>query len=434
MKPRPSRGGSRASHRLYRAPLIVGLLMLGLAHAQTAPEAALAPSPAAEADTAMSAEALAAWREAQQALARQDWVQAELWLERTLMLMPEHAESLVQLALVLLQRGRTETAQALIAALEADPRTPPQQRVRLAQLREAAGGHPPAMSDRADRTTVQIGLGRSSNPLAVTSAREIRLTLPGGDLVASLNQRPQPANLATAEVIHQTASGAQWALQLRRSDLSGTAGAWRLGALLPLGDGDGTTPAAAGPWALQIGAQRGLDASAGANVQLIHRCANTADTGGAWLCGVGLFGENTGRRGLLLRVLRSQTTHGAAHAPQPLAMQAWAEAEIVRGSAQPDVLRLGAQLSWQPAPAWRVLGALQAQTDTAGYSPLLGGGAPRRLLTGQLALQWRLPVQPASGQWTLQLATARRHANLPLFAWREHNLQLLWQHTLSASR
>lgn len=439
MKRRAPARGRRFGRRFGRlfarlrnaAPLLAALLSLGHAQAQPTPEP-VPPHPTAtptpEASSPLSPEAQAAWEEAQQALQRQDWVQAELLLERTLMLSPEHAESLVQLALVLLHRGRIETAQALIAALEADPRTPPAQRARLAQLRTAAASPLPAASDAPAHTTVQLGLGRSSNPLAVTSAREIRLTLPGGDLVAALNQRPEPASLVTAEVSHQAANGTEWAAQLRRSSLAGTPTAWRLGALIPLAPG---APAPAGsPWALQLGAQYGLDGSGRSSLQLAHRCGLGANGGSAWLCGVGVFEENTGRRGWLARAVVARSDALPTASAQSVAALGWVEAEIVRHSAQPDLLRLGAQLSWQPAPAWQATAALQWQGDASGYSPLLAEGAPRRLLTAQVAVQWHLPLATAGGRWTLQLATAQRRANLPLFAWREHNAQLLWQRML----
>lgn len=420
------------------ALILAASLAWGPAVAQPA-VADAAPGPGAESTARpspdLSPEAQAAWQEAQSALARQDWVQAELWLERTLMLSPEHAESLIQLVLVLLHRGRTETAQALIAALEADPRTPADQRARLAQLRLSAVGSILPGPDTPARTTVQVGLGRSSNPLALTGAREIRLTLPEGDVFATLSQRPQPAAIASTEVTHQAANGSQWGLQLRRSDLPDTATAWRLRVWAPLGQGDAATPAAASQWALQLGAQRDLDHSARANLQLIHRCADAPDTGTVWLCGLGWFDENNGRRGLLVRALRTQTApRPAARWPWPSATQAWAEADILRHATQPNQVRLGAQLAWQLAPHWQLLGALQWQSDTSGYSPLLANGARRRLLTGQIVLQWRLPIDPSVGQWTLQLASTRRHANLPLFAWREHNVQLLWQRTLPNGR
>ena len=98
-----------------------------------APPLAAAASEAAD-NAEAAAQAQAAYQQALQALEQQQWTQAELLLERVLMFQPEHAEALLQLATLLAQRDRLETAQALIGVLLHDPRTPPAHRRHLQAL------------------------------------------------------------------------------------------------------------------------------------------------------------------------------------------------------------------------------------------------------------------------------------------------------------
>ena len=89
-------------------------------------------------------EAAAAYTQALQSMEQQQWTQAELLLERVLMFQPENAEAMVQLAQLLAQRGRSESAQAIIQALLQDARTPVPQRERLqALLVNTATAHAP---------------------------------------------------------------------------------------------------------------------------------------------------------------------------------------------------------------------------------------------------------------------------------------------------
>ena len=83
-----------------------------------------------------------AYQSALAALDAQAWAEAELQFERVLMLNPEHAEARIQLALLLAQRGKFETASGFLQSLIDDPRTPLEHRQRLvdllAQLKPAA--------------------------------------------------------------------------------------------------------------------------------------------------------------------------------------------------------------------------------------------------------------------------------------------------------
>lgn len=150
-----------------------------------APPLAAAASEAAD-NAEAAAQAQAAYQQALQALEQQQWTQAELLLERVLMFQPEHAEALLQLATLLAQRDRLETAQALIGVLLHDPRTPPAHRRHLQALldgsyRQAAaalvGAAAAAAPAPAPRTQMLLSAGYTRNPLGTTSATQLTLTL-----------------------------------------------------------------------------------------------------------------------------------------------------------------------------------------------------------------------------------------------------------------
>lgn len=437
-------------------------------HASAIPQTAISPTPAPPPPSAnppsrsnaasaatdrWGAEAAAAWDEAQAALAARDWVQAELLLERTLMLAPDHAEALLQLAFVLVQRGRAESAGGLIAALEHDPRTPPAHRARLAELRAAlaaataaADATPRTAATTAAptaRTTLQLSLAASSNPLALTSARELRLTTPGGDLILPLARAAVPGQLWGLGLSHRTAGGLDLDALALRSNAPGARDAWRAALALPLPLAlPAPAPAASGaptpalPLQLQLSAQRALDGSQRHTALASRACApppaadeTATSSASATACGLGLFEESTGRRGLLLRAAHARNlapADGLGHAA-PIQSLLWAEYETVRHTSQPDLLRLGAQARWSPSAAWQLQALWHWQGDRQGYSPLLAAGAPRRLHTAQLSAQWRLPATVATGTLDLQLSLARRWSNIALFAWQEASVQLRWQ-------
>lgn len=417
--------------------VLVGLLAgvaLVTARAQS-PSAPVQPVPSSR----WSQEAAAAWGEAQAAVAARDWVQAELLLERTLMLAPEHAEALLQLAFVLVQRGRDESARGLVAALQSDPRTPPAHRARLAELRAAIDAitvtRAAVLTTRAPSTTLQLSLGASSNPLALTSARELRLTTTGGDVVLPLARTPAAGRLWGLDLGHRTAGGVELYAQARRSIATEAHDAWRLSLALPLA-APATPPGTSvvSTAVMQLSAQRTYDGGQRQAALLTRTCIGPFSTAAsvpsvATACGVGLFEESTGRRGLLARAALAHNTPLLGRAP--IQTLFWTEYEVVRHSSQPDALRLGAQARWSPSSALELQALWLWQGDRQGYSPLLADGAPRRLHTAQLLAQWRIPADLAGGEFHLQVGVARRWANIPLFSWQEASVQILWQRVWS---
>ena len=360
-------------------------------------------------------EARTAYEKALLALQQQQWGQAELLLERTLMFQPEHAEALLQLATLLAQRDRLESAQALIAMLLQDPRTPLQHRLQLqAMLDNTSQQHagaaassqttPSVPEGPVARTQVLWSAGYTRNPLGVTDASQLTLTLPGGPVVLPLEVQSEATVLGTVALHHQSAGGLELYAQVQRTSLSQARHAGRL--------------ALAGPLGLQgylwsVSTQQALDGSARHSASLLKPMGNTQLT-------VGLFHESFLRRtGLLARA--QHTLQVFDHST----VTAWAEYEQ-GGKKAPGVLRSGLQALAALSPQWQLQGLLYGHADTSGYSPLLEKNAPRRLLTLHTELEYRWPESVLGGQATLSVYAARRWSNLPLFGWSDHGARVSW--------
>lgn len=396
-------------------------------------EAAAAEAEATNAQ-ASQAQAQAAYEAALTALAQQRWGQAELLLERALMFQSEHAQALLQLATLLAQRDRIESAQALITMLLRDPRTPPGHRRRLQALLDSAS---PTDSTQAQaraandglagtlrppgRTQLLISAGHSHNPLGLTSASQLTLTLPEGPVVLALTSQARATAVASLTLHHQTSSGFEIYAQTQTTGLTQARTASRLAIAGPLG-----LPGHL--WSLST--QTTLDGTTRHSAALIKTTPNSSPqvtdaqssdspalttqlTASLW------HEPGLERRGWLLRAQRSFLPH--ANAP----LTAWGEYEHSSQGA-PGALRSGVQTSVSLAPRWQLQSLLQAQVDTSGYSRLLKNNAPRRLLSLQAKLEYRWPQPLLGGQASASVYAAHRWSNLPLFAWRDHGLRLAW--------
>ena len=182
------------SSNIYKNALVFSLaLFLGVAHA-------------AGEDAAV--EAQRAFVEAMLAMETGQWAQAEMYLERCLMFEPDHADARLQLAILMAQRGRVDTARALIESLIDDPRTPPAHRERLQTLLNnqarllAAMPESPTAVGPPTQTGAEITLGYVRNPFARAAINELTLTLPGGDLTLPILQDVKPAPLVGLTVRH----------------------------------------------------------------------------------------------------------------------------------------------------------------------------------------------------------------------------------------
>ena len=369
------------------------------------------PNPTDDAHAADQAHA--AYEQALQALALQQWTQAELLLERALMFQPEHAEALLQLATLLAQRDRLESAQALIGMLLHDPRTPPQHRRHLQALldntyRKADApmvGGTPATPLPTARTQMLWTAGYTRNPLGTTSATQLTLTLPEGPVTLPLAARAEGGTVATVAMHHQRTSGLELYAQIQAASQAQahTAGRFALGGPLGLKNHH---------WSLST--QRALDGSTRHSASLLR----TLDANAQLMAGI--FRESSfGRTDWLVRGQRSFMV--ASRWP----VTTWGEYEHGRTGA-PGAVRGGVQALVSIAPRWQLQGQVSGQWDTSGYSKLLENNAARRLLTAHFELEYRWPSPVLAGQAVLSTYAARRWSNLALFDWNDHGVRISW--------
>ena len=420
----------------------------GLKPAQAPPDPATAtepdnPAPATEteetteaADAALTqSQAQAAYAQALEALKQQQWTQAELLLERVLMFQPEHAEALVQLATLLAQRDRLESAQALISMLLNDPRTPPAHRSRLQTLLDnstntssagaalagigsnvnanandgsasAANALPAAGAPKlVARTQALFSAGYTRNPLGTTSATQLTLTLPDGPVTLPVVARAQGGGIGTVALHHQRASGLELYAQLQTSTLpqASTSGRVALGGPLGLKNHN---------WSLS--SQRALDGSTR------HSAAVVRTLPGNTQLMASVFHESSFKRtDWLVRGQRSVVVS------QRWPVTAWGEYEHGRGAA-PGALRAGMQALVPITPNWQLQSLVYGQWDTSGYNKLLENNAARKLLTAHVELEYRWPARQLDGQTTFSVYKAQRWSNLALFDWSDHGMRLSW--------
>ena len=389
---------------------------------------------AATADTlASEAQAQAAYKAALVALQQQQWGQAELLLERALMFQPEHAQALLQLATLLAQRDRLESAQALIAMLLEDPRTPPAHRRQLQALLDSTRPPTPALAQAnatsmapetpalPSRTQLLLSAGPSRNPLGLTSATELTLTLPQGPIVLPVATQSRATATASLALHHQTPGGFEIYVQTQITSLSQARNASRIAIASPLG-----LPG----YLWSLGTQTTLDGTTRHSAALVKTLADnpaqvtdtqaSASTASTTQLTASLWHEpGLGRSGWLLRAQRNFLPQAS------LPLTAWGEYEHSSQNA-PGALRSGVQASAALTPNWQLQSLLQVQADTAGYSTLLKNNAPRRLLSLQAELEYRWPQPLLGGQASASAYAARRWSNLPLFAWQDHGLRLAW--------
>lgn len=397
-------------------------------------------------------EALAA---AQQAEAQGQWAQAELWIERALLLQPENAQARLDWARLLLRRGEREAGLTLLESLVTDPRTPDAQRQQLTALlnnlrRPATAGTPaeapstpapmpkhPATAPEPTQPSIakspsdpstapayrqlwETTLGYSLNPLAQTNIREVALTLPSGNLILPLESRAQAGAVGGLRAVFEVPSG--WLLQ---SQVQGVGGqgvpSLRLGALY----------APAAWWGLYAQAQRLADAT--------RRLQAGAQA--VWPLGAsGAAGVTSGRSATVLlgqislynepdiprqgQGVRATLLHSPGAQWQ---FSTWAEAETRRSaSGPPGWVQAGGQMEYRPRNHINLSLQVLDHKDTSGYSPLLENNAPRRMKTLSAQLEWGLGPRSQEG-WALRLHAGRRLANLPLFAWEDAGFTLVWR-------
>ncbi len=412
-------------------------------------------------------EAMQAYEQARQALAAAQWDEAELLLERVLMLMPENAEARLDFALLLARRSQPDAARALILGLAQDPRTPAAYAMQLRALAarlpatpdEGAGG--PGITARAGGLNgsagssspsgpsgpnpglpLALGLWRtettlagSTNPLARTGALGVDLTLPDGPVTLPLSTRPQAGTVAGLSLLRlQGSSGLD--ISVQRMDRPDTATAYRAATW-------GPWPALAWPasaqragldapqWQLQT--LRGFDNlrrhTAALALQLrppsppaqpaLHESAQPT---GAQRLVLGTYFEPTQEdRGWLLRAEHRSSALGLL-ALGPLRWQASVERSASTSRAQ-GYWRLNLALEAPLGPGRRLHAQVTAQEDTHPYSPLLENNSRRRLVSTYLGVEQQVPLGNAHAL-VLRAFTTQRASNLTLFAFRDTGAQV----------
>jgi hypothetical protein len=381
-----------------------------LAHAAAAADAPAPPAPSAR------TEATEAYDAALRALAAGDWADAQLMLERTLMLAPEHAEARVELAVLLAQRGEVDAARALLRSLLADPRTPELQARRITALVAAldAGQPGAATGPSVVASFIETGLVRQRNPLARARLSDLTLTLPGGPVTLPLDQQVAPATLAYLRVrVGLPGDAGLEAVVLEPTTAQPPDSPLRTNGSVAL-----FGQAALGDTPLQwlVGTVRAPDG-------FRRDLATVALPARDWRLALTALSEpQVGNRGVIGRVER-----GWMPADGRWLALGYADLEVMlRGS--PSQLRAGVVAQQMlPGTAWVFTQQLQLHTDLEGYSPLLADNAPRRLATGLLAADWARPV---SDDWTLtlRLQASARAANIDLFEYTDLGVQVGLRH------
>ena len=362
------------------------------------------------------AEAEKAFLQAMLVMETGQWAQAEVHLERCLMFEPEHAECRLQLAILMAQRGRTDSARLLIESLIDDPRTPQAHRGRLQALLGNLAAVPPVASGATltarppTQTAAEITLGYVRNPFARANIDELTLTLPGGDLTLPVLQNVKPAPVLGLTVRHAVLN--EWGFEASVQQF-----------------GEPEPRSAGRVWLYRdtvISAQpvrwsgyyiRSID---GTSRQAVGVTVPRAQ----WRLLAGAFNEPEAHRG----GLSARLEH--AWAPTPTVWTvAFGEVEhTTYGRAGYGGAGFYAQ--WVPAARWMVAGQINALRDLAGYSPWLSNNETRQMYTANAAVEhfwdvdadWRLLGRAYIGQ---------RWSNIALFGYKDagilFSLQRYWR-------
>lgn len=364
-------------------------------------------------DAAVEAEQ--AFAQALEAIQVEQWAHAELLLERSLMLDPDHAGARLELAGLLASRGRTDAARALIESLIADPRTPEAHRDRLRELLTRTNGVRTNGASNGNSQVPEI-LGETfvawaRNPLARADLQQLTLTLPEGRVTLPVAQSVHSGALVGLSLRRVVPGGLTLDANVERLFGATAAEAFRVGASGRLDDERPGAPTQT-HWSLQTlqAYNGGTRHSAG----LSHRTAR-------WRLSGGVFDEpSLTRRGAYLRL------EGAAQPRPDFQALLYIDGEYASGG-PPSFWRVGAVAAWSPAPRWTVLGHATLHRDFSAYSPWLEDGAARDMRSLNLALErtWG----PATGDWRVLARTnvGRRWSNLELFSYRDTGVQLSLQ-------
>lgn len=387
-------------------------------------------------------EALQAYEQASAEIRERRYDRAEILLERVLMLQPENAEALIELALLMAARQNKDGALTLVQSLIDDPRTESQQAQALRSLQAQiergvthlqqnpyALGATGRLSLSAGQVPQNIGKlgfntgsnpnpvswrgeiqwGMSTNPLARTSAQTIAITLPDGPLSLPLTQNQHTGQTAGASLVRTTATGGA-ELATQATDISGTNTAARALAWSQLPEAPWWSAKNQPIWLAYAQAQRGMDGQQRAQAGL------TAISGQQKYSLSYYHEQSTQDRGLNWRIEHSPTRwHG---------ILGYAALERSQSTTGPHGFWRAQIAAERPVTDQaKMLIHWTQQSDTYGYSPLLENGARRQLSALHVAFEQRHKL---NGQKivTWRVFTGERRSNLSLFSYKETGFQL----------
>lgn len=396
-------------------------------------------------------EAAQAFAQAMAALKQGQEEQAELLLERVLMLSPENAEARLELAGLLAKRGRIVSAKLMIESLASDPRTPEAHKLQLRKIVAELSGVSNALSANSDAsssntqlpnqasivanqqtkqssqsaaTQIEFGLTQSSNPLARTASEGITFTLPEGPVQLPLSVKPIKALARTVQMSHDLRAfqnaGVEIYLQSLEPGASQSQTAVRLSAWGSIQPNSGSLRRNPFQWSYQ--AQQGLD---GLQRQSFSLAYPFDFEGMAWR-GVAVHyqepstSERQGDRGHALRLEQRGAFGGLTwllHAERS-ASQIFEQGYTRAG--------LFAELLPAPKllPQLRLNLQLTDQRDTHSYSPLLLNGAKRHLISSLVAIEQHTNFEKKK-VLIFRAFSAERQSNLELFSYKDVGAQVL---------
>lgn len=358
-------------------------------------------------------------------------------LERALLLEPEHLGTQLDYSQALLAAGDTDSAQALLASLRAQPDVPPHllplMDWQLLALQTPPPASAPTPGGITTRTVFSQSLGADSNLNNATTATNVTLTFPEADLSLPVAQafRPQDG-LAATTALQWTGLIPQgqslWLLQAEGRARHTASSAHRY----MQGEFQATwlqNPAASAQWiarmeharlfwsgrklysSQRLGLQRqwahtlnSISCRTAAGLEVENRDYSGSRTlDGQYLGAVlTLLCQNNGNSfNLQLRAGQDNPSH---------ASRVGGEQRQAEARAQWQFKGLGNQ--------WLAEYSVQHQQDATGYSPLLLRNAARRVTRQSVRLETSRPTQwPALGspQWFASLELTHQASNLQAF-------------------
>ncbi len=400
-------------------------------------------------------EAEQAFEQAMNALKQGQQEQAELLLERVIMLSPENAEARLELAGLFAKRGRMVSAKLMLESLESDPRTPLEHKLQLRKLikellstsyavtansetnsssAQASNQTPsvattlPATVSQNAKTLIELGLTKSSNPMARTASEGITFTLPEGPVQLPLSVKPIQSFANTFQLSHELEEFQNTGFEVHVQSLAASNAqshtAVRMSAW-------GSFQAFSGmpfhkqlqnplQWSYQ--AQQGLD---GLRRQSIFLAYPFDYAGLAWRGVAVHYQEPTtaarqGDRGQALRLEQK----GIASSLTWLVHAEKSASQVF----EQGYVRVGLFAELIPLPNWlpqtRISAQISDQRDTHSYSPLLLNGAKRQLISSLVAVEQQVKFENQK-VLIFRAFSAERRSNLELFNSKDVGLQVL---------